>query len=181
MKNSRPQTSLFSACYNLERAEAARENDNKECHKYLQGYVGKSNLLLVKKHGIIWVSREVGTDEAISCFRRAVAFAPYITWKAWNNGVAQDGLNMIENASKSYRKAIEIRSDYSSAHLNLGISLQKLRRIQGSRGTLQQGAWTRPDDEAARFMLQSLGISATPDAARWNTCVGSLIRCAGTF
>jgi predicted TPR repeat methyltransferase len=106
--------------------------------------------------------------------------------EAWNNlGVAQDEFNMIGNASKSYRKAIEIRSDYASAHFNLGISLQKLRRFKEAEEHYNKVLETKPDDEAARFMLQSLGTSAThsatPDAAPVEHVRRIFDRYAGTF
>ena len=45
-------------------------------------------------------------DDAISIFQAAVRFAPQMA-EAWNNlGVAQDELNLTENALNSYRKAL---------------------------------------------------------------------------
>ncbi len=171
----------FPACYNLARLKQ-RENDHK-------GAISIYRAMLEKQPGIgeAWNNlgvayREIGDqDEAISCFRRAVAFAPDMA-EAWNNlGVAQDEFNMIENASKSYRKAIEIRSDYASAHFNLGISLQKLRRFKEAEEHYNKVLETKPYDEAARFMLQSLGTSATPDAAPVEHVRRIFDRCAGTF
>lgn len=171
----------FPACYNLARLKQ-RENDHK-------GAISIYRAMLEKQPGIgeawnnLGVSyREIGDqDEVISCFRRAVAFAPDMA-EAWNNlGVAQDEFNMIENASKSYRKAIEIRSDYASAHFNLGISLQKLRRFKEAKEHYNKVLETKPDDEASKFMLQSLGTSATPDAAPVEHVRRIFDRCAGTF
>jgi predicted TPR repeat methyltransferase len=171
----------FPACYNLARLKQ-RENDHK-------GAINIYRVILEKQPGIgeAWNNlgvayREIGDqDEAISCFRRAVAFAPYMA-EAWNNlGVAQDELDMIENASKSYRKAIEIRSNYASAHLNLGISLQKLGRFKEAEEHYNKVLEIKPDDEAARFMLQSLGTLATPDAAPVEHVRRIFDRCAGTF
>ncbi|NQT71114.1 MAG: tetratricopeptide repeat protein [Desulfobacteraceae bacterium] len=171
----------FPACYSLARLKQ-RDNDHK-------GAISIYRAMLEKQPGIgeAWNNlgvayREIGDpDEAISCFRRAVAFAPYMA-EAWNNlGVAQDEFNMIENASKSYRKAIEIRSDYASAHFNLGLSLQKLRRFKEAEEHYNKVLETKPDDEAAIFMLQSLGTSATPDAAPVEHVRRIFDRCAGTF
>jgi predicted TPR repeat methyltransferase len=95
--------------------------------------------------------------------------------------VAQDEVNLTENATNSYRKAIEIRSDYASAHLNLGISLQKLKRFKEAEEHYNKVLETKPDDEVARFMLQSLGKSATPDAAPVEHVRRIFDQCAGTF
>ncbi|MBW2055108.1 MAG: tetratricopeptide repeat protein, partial [Deltaproteobacteria bacterium] len=171
----------FPACYNLARLKQ-RENDHKGAISIYRAMLEKQPNIGDAWNNLGVAYREIGDqDEAISCFRRAVAFAPYMA-EAWNNlGVAQDEFNMIENASKSYRKAIEIRSDYASAHLNLGISLQKLRRFKEAEEHYNKVLETKPDDEVARFMLQSLGTSATPDAAPVEHVRRIFDRCAGTF
>ena len=128
--------------------------------------------------GEVWnnlgvATRETGDpDEAISCFRKAVAFAPNMA-EAWNNlGVAQDEFNMAENAANSYGKAIELRPDYASAHVNLGISLQKLGQYAEAEDHYRIALKSKPDDEVAGFMLQSLGKSDAPDAALRGMCEG---------
>jgi predicted TPR repeat methyltransferase len=173
--------SFLPACYNLAWLKQ-RENDHK-------GAINIYRSMLEKQpdYGLAWNNlgvayRETGDpDEALSCFEKAVEFAPGMA-EAWNNlGVAQDEFNLSENASKSYSKAIEIRSDYASAHFNLGLSLQKLRRFKEAEEHYNKVLETRPDDEAAIFMLQSLGTSATPDAAPVEHVRRIFDRCAGTF
>jgi predicted TPR repeat methyltransferase len=88
---------------------------------------------------------------------------------------------MIQDASKSYRKAIEVRSDYASAHFNLGVSLQKLRLFKEAEDHYNKVLETKPDDEAARFMLQSLGRPGAFDAAPAEHVRRIFDRCAGTF
>jgi predicted TPR repeat methyltransferase len=126
--------------------------------------------------------REIGEpDEAISCFRRAVAFVPDMA-EAWNNlGVMQDEFHMDENASNSYKRAIEIQPDYASAHFNLGVSLQKLKRFKEAAEHYNKVLAIKPDDEAARFMLQCLGTSETPDAAPAQHVRRIFDQCAETF
>lgn len=169
------------ACYNLGRLKQ-RENDHRGAIDLYRAMLEKGSNI-----GEVWNNlgvayREIGDpDEAISCFRRAVAFAPEMA-EAWNNlGVAQDELNLLENASNSYRKAIEIQSDYASAHFNLGISLQKLGRFEEAGQHYHKVLDTRPDDEAVKFMLQSMGTSETPDAAPVEHVRGIFDRCAGAF
>jgi predicted TPR repeat methyltransferase len=102
--------------------------------------------------------------------------------EAWNNlGVAQDEFQMIENAARSYHKAIEIQPDYASAHFNLGVSLHKLKRFKAAEDHYNKVLEIKPDDEAAKFMLQSLGASTTPDAAPAEHVRRIFDQCAGTF
>jgi predicted TPR repeat methyltransferase len=171
----------FPACYNLARLKQ-RENDHKGAISIYRAILEKQPDLGDAWNNLGVAYRETGDqDEAISCFQRAVEFAPDMA-EAWNNlGVAQDEINMIENASESYRKAIEIRSDYTSAHLNLGISLQKLRRFKEAGEHYNKVLEAKPDDEAAQFMLQSMGTSATPDTAPVEHVRRIFDQCAGTF
>ncbi|MFC1844796.1 tetratricopeptide repeat protein [Thermodesulfobacteriota bacterium] len=173
--------SFLPASYNL--AWLKQRKDDHEGAKSIY----RTMLEKQPDYGLAWNNlgvayRETGDpDEALSCFEKAVEFAPGMA-EAWNNlGVAQDEFNLSENASKSYIKAIEIRPDYTSAHFNLGLSLQKLKRFKEAEEHYNKVLETRPDDEATRFMLQSLGTSATPDAAPVEHVRKIFDRCAGTF
>lgn len=171
----------LSACYNLARL--------KQMEKDYNGAIGIYSAIVKQepRFGLAWnnlgiVYREVGQpDEAISCLRRAVAFAPDLA-EAWNNlGVAQDEFHLIENASQSYKKAIEIKPDYKTAHFNLGVALQKLERFREAEAHYKKVLEINPDDEAARFMLQSLGTTTTPDAVPAQHVRDIFDQCAGTF
>ena len=171
----------LSACYNLARL--------KQMEKDYNGAIGIYSAIVKQepRFGLAWnnlgvVYREVGQpDEAISCFRRAVAFAPDLA-EAWNNlGVAQDESHLIENASQSYKKAIELNPDYKTAHFNLGVSLQKLERFRAAEAQYKKVLEINPDDEAARFMLQSLGTAKPPDAVPAQHVRNIFDQCAGTF
>jgi tetratricopeptide (TPR) repeat protein len=59
--------------------------------------------------------------------------------EAWNNlGVAQDELDLTEKALDSYKKSIETDPDYASAHLNIGICLQKTEQLKKADNTTKQ-------------------------------------------
>jgi len=171
----------LSACYNLGRL--------KQMEQDYYGAIGIYSDIVRQqpRFGLAWNNlgvayREIGKpDEAISCFRRAVAFAADLA-EAWNNlGVAQDEFQMIENAITSYQKAIEIQPDYASGHFNLGVSLQKLERFEEAANHYDRVLDLNPDDAAARFMLQSLGASSTPDAAPAQHVRRIFDQGAGTF
>jgi predicted TPR repeat methyltransferase len=180
-KATRLKPSYIPACYNLARLKQ-RQNDHQGAISIYRDMLKTQPDLGDAWNNLGVAYRETGEqDEAISCFQRAVEFAPDMA-EAWNNlGVSQDEFNMTENASESYRKAIEIRPDYTSAHFNLGISLQKLNRFKEAGEHYSKVLEARPDDEAAQFMLQSMGTSATPDAAPVEHVRRIFDRCAGTF
>ena len=41
----------------------------------------------------------------------------------------------LENSKKSYLKAIELKSDYSEAHYNLGITLRELGELENAEAS----------------------------------------------
>ena len=44
----------------------------------------------------------------------------------------------IEEAEKSYKKAIELKPDYVEAHYNLGVTLQNLGRLDEAEKSLKK-------------------------------------------
>ncbi len=169
------------ACYNLGRLKQ-QENDHRGAIAFYRIMLDKQPNIGEAWNNLGVAYREIGKpDDAISCFRKAVAFAPEMA-EAWNNlGVAQDELNLAENALHSYRKAIEIQPDYASAHLNLGISLQKSEQFKAAGEHYNKVLEIQPDNKAAKFMLQSMGVSETPDAAPVEHVRGIFDRCAENF
>ena len=169
------------ACYSLGRLKQL-ENDH-------QGAIIIYKVMLDQQPnaGLVWNNlgvayREIGKpDDAISSFRAAVRFTPQMA-EAWNNlGVAQDELNLTENALNSYRKAIEIQPDYASPHFNLGISLQKSELFKKAEEHYNKVLEIQPDNKAARFMLQSIVGSETPDAAPVEHVRSIFDQCAENF
>lgn len=172
----------LSACYSLGRLKQL-ENDH-------QGaiIIYKAMLDQQPNDGIVWNNlgvayREIGKpDDAMASFQAAVKFAPQMP-EAWNNlGVAQDELNLTENALHSYRKSIEILPGYVSPHLNLGISLQKSELFKEAQEYYNKVLEIQPDNQVARFMLQSIGgAEATPDAAPVEHVRNIFDQCAENF
>jgi len=171
----------LSACYNLGRLKQI-ENDHK-------GAISIYKMMLDEQPNIgeAWNNlgvayRETGKqDDAISCFQKAVEFTPDMA-EAWNNlGVAQDEFQLTENALHSYKKALEIQPEYASAHLNLGISFQKAEQFKEAEEHYNKVLEIQPDNKAATFMLQSMGLSETPDAAPVEHVRNIFDRCAENF
>ncbi len=137
--------------------------------------------------GIVWNNlgvayREIGKpNDAIASFRAAVRFAPQMA-EAWNNlGVAQDELSLTEKALDSYRKSIEIQPDYASPHLNLGILLQKSERFKKAKEHYNRVLKIQPENKIAKFMLQSIEGTETPDAAPVEHVRNIFDQCAENF
>jgi predicted TPR repeat methyltransferase len=172
----------ISACYNLAMLKQ-RGNDHLGAIT-----IYKTILDAEPAYGQAWNNLGIAyketmyQDEALSCFQKAVEFAPAMA-EAWNNlGVAQDESNMGEKSLASYRKAIELRQEYASAHFNLGMCLQKLKRLEEAEECYKRVLEIYPDDEAAKFMLQSLGaITTTLEAVPMEHVRRIFDQCAGTF
>ncbi|SMC38803.1 Predicted methyltransferase, contains TPR repeat [Desulfocicer vacuolatum DSM 3385] len=171
----------LSACYNLGRM---KQMDNNH-----RGAIPIYKMMLEQQPDIgdAWNNlgvayREIGNKHhALSCFQKAVNFAPGMA-EAWNNlGVAQDELTQSKNALDSYNKAIEIEPDYASAHLNIGICLQKREEFKKAQSHYNKVLEIQPDNKVATFMLQSLGILETPDAAPVEHVRNIFDRCADNF
>lgn len=181
----------LSACYNLGRLKQL-ENDH-------EGAIPLYRAMLDLQPGAggVWNNlgvayRETGkSEQALASFEQAVRFAPDMA-AAWNNlGVAleeqhqvaqnQTEENQAENALAAYRKAIEIQPDYASPHLNLGIALQKLRQYKRAETHYSKVLALQPDNETARFMLQSIRGDETPEAAPVDHVRRIFDQCADKF
>ena len=169
------------ACYSLGR-QKQMENDHRGAIDIYRTMLDRQPDIGEAWNNLGVAYRETGQqDKALSCFQKAVKFAPYMA-EAWNNlGVAQDEFNLGKKATDSYKKAIKIQPDYASAHLNLGISLQKSERFKEAREHYTKVLEIQPDNKTAKFMLQSLGGSNTPDAAPVEHVRSIFDRCAENF
>ena len=67
----------------------------------------------------------------------------------------------IEEAEKSYKKAIELKPDYAEAHYNLGVILQSLGRFDETEKSYKKAIELKPDFPEAHYnlgvTLQNLG------------------------
>ena len=169
------------ACYSLGRLKQL-ENDHGGAIEIYRAMLDRQPNIGEAWNNLGVAYRETGEqDEALSSFQKAVEFAPYMA-EAWNNlGVAQDEFNLGEKATESYKKAIEIQPDYASAHLNLGISLQKLEQFKEAEEHYNKVLEIQPDNGTARFMLQTIGASNTPDTAPVEHVRSIFDRCADNF
>jgi len=171
----------LSACYNLGRMKQM-ENDHRGAIPIYKMMLEEQPTIGDAWNNLGVAYRETGNqDDAIACFRKAVAFAPGMA-EAWNNlGVAQDELDLTEKALDSYKKSIETDPDYASAHVNIGICLQKAEQFKKAEAHYNKVLELQPDNKVATFMLQSLGLLETPDAAPVEHVRNIFDRCAENF
>jgi tetratricopeptide (TPR) repeat protein len=69
------------------------------------------------------------------------------------SGVCYAGLSLMDNAVKSYEKAIAIKPDYADAHYNLGNILRDLGELDGAIKSYRKTIEFMPDFDAAQHNL----------------------------
>ena len=77
------------------------------------------------------------------------------------SGACFAGLRQLDNAVKSYEKALTIKPDYAEVHYNLGVTLQELGQLNAAVKSYEQALAIKPDYAIAcnnlGFTLQELG------------------------
>ena len=112
-----------------------------------------------------------------------------------NYGAILQGLGKLQEAELSYRKAIEIKPDFASAHSNLGNILRDLGKIQEAELSYRKAIEIKPDFAIAHSnlgkILQNLGklreaelsyrktIEIKPDFANAHSNLGNILRDLG--
>ncbi|MBI1902588.1 MAG: tetratricopeptide repeat protein [Planctomycetia bacterium] len=76
----------------------------------------------------LWKGKDpapIELEEAIGCYRAALALRPDAAVAHYNLGMALKAKGELDEAIREYRKAIELDSKYASAHNNLGNALDE--------------------------------------------------------
>jgi protein O-GlcNAc transferase len=77
------------------------------------------------------------------------------------SGACFAGLRQLDNALKSYDKALTIKPDYAEVHYNLGVTLQELGQLNAAVKSYEQALFIKPDYAIAcnnlGLTLQKLG------------------------
>ncbi len=80
----------------------------------------------MRRHTTTWaryLGEHARQDEAVECYRAAIAINPAFAQAHNNLGTALRALGQLDDAVASYRRAIAIDPDYADAHNNLGMAL----------------------------------------------------------
>ena len=107
-------------------------------------------------------------------------------------GITLQELGRLEDAEKSYKKAIAIKPDYAEAHSNLGLTLKELGRLEDAETSYKKAIAIKPDYAEAHSnlgaTLQELGrlkdaetsykkaISIKPDLAEAHSNFGAILQ-----
>lgn len=95
-------------------------------------------------------------NEAVACYRQAIALKPDLAGAHSNLGTALCELGMLEEAESSYRKALAIQPDQAEAHNNLGTVLFERGKLDEAVSRYHNALALRPDYAEA---LSNLGAA----------------------
>jgi tetratricopeptide (TPR) repeat protein len=87
-------------------------------------------------------------DEAYNLALKAVELAVDDAETQFQAGIAREGANELPEAEQHYRRAGEIDADFEAVHLNLGVVLGKLERLDEARAEFQAGLKGNPGSPA---------------------------------
>ncbi len=105
-------------------------------------------------------------DEAVACYRRALALQPDYVEAHNNLGNALLDLGQPDEAVASYRQAIALKPDLAEAHNNLGIALRLQGKTDEAVACFRQAIAVKPDyAEAYSHLGKALRDQGKPDEA----------------
>jgi len=101
--------------------------------------------------------REGKLEEAIACYRRAIAQNPNFAWSHHNLAEALIKQGQIDEAIVSYRRAIEINPNFASFHHNLREALVKPRIMANTdEGMVDIFTTVSRDNSSEKLVAQAL-------------------------
>ncbi|WP_354635207.1 Stf0 family sulfotransferase [Planktothricoides raciborskii] len=101
--------------------------------------------------------REGKLEEAIACYRRAIAQNPNFAWSHHNLAEALIKQGQIDEAIASYRRAIEINPNFASFHHNLREALVKPRIMANTdEGMVDIFTTVSRDNSSEKLVAQAL-------------------------
>ena len=112
-------------------------------------------------------------DEAVACYRRALALRPDAPEVCTNLGNALADQGRLDEAVACHRNAITLRPGYLNAHCNLGNALREQGRLDEALASYRRAIAIRPDHAAAHSdLLCTLNYLGTvpPAVTREEAC-----------
>ena len=92
-------------------------------------------------------------EEAIACYRQALALDPNFANAHFNLGTALQRLGQQDQAAACYREALRLAPDYAEAHSNLGLVLQELGRLEEAATFHRRAAELKPQSAEVQANL----------------------------
>jgi len=115
------------------------------------------------------LSEQYRFEEAISCYRQALALQADLPEAAYNLGNIFLDRSQNESALDFYEQALKFRPDYVEAHFNRGIAFLDQARYAEAEGCFRSATALKPDMAAAHY---NLGISLQKQT-RWGEALKS--------
>jgi Flp pilus assembly protein TadD/2-polyprenyl-3-methyl-5-hydroxy-6-metoxy-1,4-benzoquinol methylase len=134
-------------------------------------------------------------DDAIACYRRAIALEPSLAGAHSNLGTALCELDMLEEAEVSYRQALALQPEQAQAHNNLGTVLFDRGKPGEAVTSYREALALQPDfaealnnlgaalfelserDEAEASIRRALAL--VPDYAQALSNLGAILKAQG--
>jgi superkiller protein 3 len=110
--------------------------------------------------------RQGKADEAIACFRKAIALDPKNASAHTNLGIALQQRGKLAEAENAFRRAIVLDPKLAAAHLHLGNALRGAGRTDEAIACYRKALELQPNLAAAKKALEALGAkeAAAPPA-----------------
>ncbi len=155
--------SLYTSGHNEEAVAALKtalqkEPGNSQIATYLQNITEtppatKQNNSMNALHKGLELHQSGRLDEAIRCYKEALAFNPKDIDAISNMGTALQTLGNLDAAAACYRKAIAIKPDFPDAQFNLGNPVMKQGQTDAAVVSYQKAIAIEPDYVHAQFNL----------------------------
>ncbi len=97
--------------------------------------------------------RKGETNQAIACWKRAIAAQPDFSEAHGNLGIALARCDKLPDAVAEYNKAIQLNPTYVEAYCNLGVALQQQGKFDQAINCYQRAIHIRPTYADARYNL----------------------------
>jgi tetratricopeptide (TPR) repeat protein len=118
-----------------------------------------------ERGGALW--RAARWDEALGCYRAALALRPEVSVAHNNVGAALFAMDRVDEAIGHLRQALQLDHENSWAHGNLGGALKRKGRLDEAIDHYQQAVRLDPKSAVAHHNLGS----ALDDKGRWDEAI----------
>ena len=118
---------------------------------------------------VIALAEKGQLDEAIACYKKAIALDPKLAAAQNNLGLLLKGNGQWEEAVACYKKAIELDPKLAKAHYNLGVALADKGQLREAIASYKKAIALDPKDAMAHYSLGNalVGKGEVDEAIAW--------------